>query len=317
MEESVYLVARILFFNISLSILSSKLPINESSGDNFIKLANVSIESKIEYLNDNGESILFISEPIREPVYFIKRNSDVDIDTEIENSADDILLPNYHNSNKEDQASFHGHRKYFSEKSNKNKTTEYEYKNTADLTDKITNAKNTINHENPGTDKIQDPPKKTKFVFELSTFNYLFLKILRLLKLQNLRLMFQYTEIDHMPVALQLLFHVPLILTGIIIFIVVLTLDPEFNSSFIKKEIDKLPLQNYNPHMDLADCSVCLEAFFEGQPTRILGCSHGFHRECIDNWLINSLKCPVCRRPASSGLSNAQQVDIYQAYYYL
>ncbi|KAK8945844.1 E3 ubiquitin-protein ligase [Platanthera guangdongensis] len=44
------------------------------------------------------------------------------------------------------------------------------------------------------------------------------------------------------------------------------------------------------------ECSVCLAEFREGESLRILPkCSHGFHIQCIDTWLISHSNCPLCR----------------------
>jgi len=43
-------------------------------------------------------------------------------------------------------------------------------------------------------------------------------------------------------------------------------------------------------------CSICLDDFKEENIVRQIKCSHLFHQNCIDPWLINeSYKCPVCR----------------------
>jgi translation initiation factor 4A len=44
-------------------------------------------------------------------------------------------------------------------------------------------------------------------------------------------------------------------------------------------------------------CGVCLVDFDTGDELRVLPCSHYFHRECIDHWLLNSSTvCPVDKR---------------------
>lgn len=43
-------------------------------------------------------------------------------------------------------------------------------------------------------------------------------------------------------------------------------------------------------------CSICLEGYEESSIIRKLKCSHLFHKDCIDPWLLKeSYKCPVCR----------------------
>jgi len=43
-------------------------------------------------------------------------------------------------------------------------------------------------------------------------------------------------------------------------------------------------------------CSVCLAELEEGDLLRVLPCSHHFHKECIDHWLLHSsTACPACK----------------------
>lgn len=43
-------------------------------------------------------------------------------------------------------------------------------------------------------------------------------------------------------------------------------------------------------------CSICLEGYDENSIIRKLNCSHIFHKDCIDPWLLKeSYKCPICR----------------------
>nr|GMC56178.1 RING-H2 finger protein ATL13-like [Ipomoea batatas]GMD24979.1 RING-H2 finger protein ATL13-like [Ipomoea batatas] len=65
--------------------------------------------------------------------------------------------------------------------------------------------------------------------------------------------------------------------------------------------IDTLPIFNYKAIIGLKnqnhfDCAVCL-CEFEGEDNlRLLPkCSHAFHMECIDTWLLSHSTCPLCR----------------------
>lgn len=50
------------------------------------------------------------------------------------------------------------------------------------------------------------------------------------------------------------------------------------------------------PDPNQVRCPVCLEDFEEDQEVRILPCSHSFHTDCIDPWLLNVAgSCPLCR----------------------
>lgn len=44
------------------------------------------------------------------------------------------------------------------------------------------------------------------------------------------------------------------------------------------------------------DCSVCLVAFDATDTLRLLPiCSHAFHSNCIDEWFLSHITCPLCR----------------------
>eukprot|EP01063_Lacrimia_lanifica_P015365 TRINITY_DN22154_c0_g1_i1.p2 TRINITY_DN22154_c0_g1~~TRINITY_DN22154_c0_g1_i1.p2 ORF type:complete len:213 (+),score=35.20 TRINITY_DN22154_c0_g1_i1:92-730(+) len=42
------------------------------------------------------------------------------------------------------------------------------------------------------------------------------------------------------------------------------------------------------------ECPLCLETYEADDKMRTLGCSHFFHRSCIDEWLRRAGTCPVC-----------------------
>ncbi|XP_024960562.1 NEP1-interacting protein 1-like [Cynara cardunculus var. scolymus] len=46
-----------------------------------------------------------------------------------------------------------------------------------------------------------------------------------------------------------------------------------------------------------SSCVICLQSFKNREEGRELpGCRHTFHLKCIDEWLIRSGSCPICRR---------------------
>ncbi|CAL9229829.1 unnamed protein product [Arabidopsis halleri] len=50
--------------------------------------------------------------------------------------------------------------------------------------------------------------------------------------------------------------------------------------------------------IDGTECSVCLNEFEEDESLRLLPkCSHAFHINCIDTWLLSHKNCPLCRAP--------------------
>ncbi|KAJ8767434.1 hypothetical protein K2173_017478 [Erythroxylum novogranatense] len=63
--------------------------------------------------------------------------------------------------------------------------------------------------------------------------------------------------------------------------------------------IDTLPVFQYKAIMGLKnpfDCAVCLCEFEPDDNLRLLPkCSHAFHTECIDTWLLSHSTCPLCR----------------------
>ncbi|WOL13875.1 RING-H2 finger protein ATL13 [Canna indica] len=64
--------------------------------------------------------------------------------------------------------------------------------------------------------------------------------------------------------------------------------------------IDTLPVFLYKAIIGLKDpfdCAVCLCEFEADDKLRLLPkCSHAFHLECIDTWLLSHSTCPLCRR---------------------
>ncbi|KAK4775149.1 hypothetical protein SAY86_010084 [Trapa natans] len=63
--------------------------------------------------------------------------------------------------------------------------------------------------------------------------------------------------------------------------------------------IDALPVFHYKEIVGVNepfDCAVCLCEFTEKDKLRLLPmCSHAFHINCIDTWLLSNSTCPLCR----------------------
>ena len=63
-----------------------------------------------------------------------------------------------------------------------------------------------------------------------------------------------------------------------------------------------LPMLLYSTGLDLtgvggSECAICLSEFIPGEAVRMLPrCNHGFHVNCIDQWLESHQTCPKCRQ---------------------
>ena len=60
------------------------------------------------------------------------------------------------------------------------------------------------------------------------------------------------------------------------------------------------PTMVYSTGMKLAgaeaECAICLSEFVEGEGIQVLAkCKHGFHVQCIQQWLSFHSSCPTCR----------------------
>ncbi|KAL6969481.1 RING-type E3 ubiquitin transferase [Sarracenia purpurea var. burkii] len=73
------------------------------------------------------------------------------------------------------------------------------------------------------------------------------------------------------------------------------------DSGLDQASIDALPVFLYKQIVGLKkepfDCAVCLCEYKENEMLRLLPlCTHAFHINCIDTWLISNSSCPLCRR---------------------
>ena len=59
------------------------------------------------------------------------------------------------------------------------------------------------------------------------------------------------------------------------------------------EKLNKFIVNKSNKPCD--DCPICLDEFKCRQHCRKFRCSHIFHKNCIDKWLVKNVHCPVCR----------------------
>ncbi|KAI8910121.1 hypothetical protein EDD86DRAFT_204578 [Gorgonomyces haynaldii] len=58
----------------------------------------------------------------------------------------------------------------------------------------------------------------------------------------------------------------------------------------------------------ICKCNICLQDYEDDEPLRILKCRHGFHQQCLDNWLVTSKNsCPLCRQECTKRTHIAPQ----------
>jgi hypothetical protein len=72
-----------------------------------------------------------------------------------------------------------------------------------------------------------------------------------------------------------------------------------------KDDLESLHINLYKNFLEekkCDTCSVCIEKFKEEDVVRELKCKHLFHRDCIDHWLENNIKCPLCREETGRGV---------------
>ena len=64
-----------------------------------------------------------------------------------------------------------------------------------------------------------------------------------------------------------------------------------------ENDLNDIPLKKYSEiSTEINTCSICQDELSKDNIIRQLGCSHIYHKECIDKYLLEySNKCPICR----------------------
>ncbi|KAL3077361.1 hypothetical protein niasHT_035204 [Heterodera trifolii] len=69
-----------------------------------------------------------------------------------------------------------------------------------------------------------------------------------------------------------------------------------FKQRNVSKAIKKMPEHQINGQSDgIQQCAICLSNYKQGEKVRQLMCKHNFHTKCVDVWIKQQNKCPICR----------------------
>lgn len=63
---------------------------------------------------------------------------------------------------------------------------------------------------------------------------------------------------------------------------------------FKQEQIDNIPRRRMQQSDSHKQCAVCQEHYQVGEYTKQLTCKHDYHEECINPWLLEEKRCPVC-----------------------
>lgn len=76
-----------------------------------------------------------------------------------------------------------------------------------------------------------------------------------------------------------------------------------------EEEIERFSIEKYvklsnTPFGEEDKCPICIVDFEGGNEIRRLPCGHFFHPTCIDTWLIQNCRCPVCKNDLTDYTNN-------------
>ena len=71
-----------------------------------------------------------------------------------------------------------------------------------------------------------------------------------------------------------------------------------FHNDLVESNSESEPLHSV-PVSSLG-CSICLSEFADSDSQKFLSCFHVFHSQCINTWLIQNPRCPICRVSAQA-----------------
>merc|ERR1712098_47815 len=74
--------------------------------------------------------------------------------------------------------------------------------------------------------------------------------------------------------------------------------DNESVGGLTDEQIDGIKSRTLRKSRTDERCCICLGDFEKGESVRVLDCDHLFHKECVDTWLRQNRRCPLCKQSA-------------------
>lgn len=56
-------------------------------------------------------------------------------------------------------------------------------------------------------------------------------------------------------------------------------------------------------------CTICITEFNESEEASALSCAHYYHPSCIEQWLEDSVSCPICRKPVDGMVEEPYETE--------
>lgn len=75
------------------------------------------------------------------------------------------------------------------------------------------------------------------------------------------------------------------------------------NPPMNEEEIHEIPEFKFNQNQDSSEkknCVICMEDIEQEENVKLLHCSHLFHSECLNKWLLEKSTCPMCMTSINS-----------------
>ncbi|ESN91096.1 hypothetical protein HELRODRAFT_194547 [Helobdella robusta] len=63
----------------------------------------------------------------------------------------------------------------------------------------------------------------------------------------------------------------------------------------VVSKMEQKTLKLGDPELSGESCAICVEEFVVADVVRILPCKHLFHKKCVDEWLSQHRRCPICQ----------------------
>jgi len=292
LDESVRISFKVLIFKIALHLETGSLDSPRASGSldspraSEIFFPEVPVTSKIVYLGENGQ--INTQESAVKNFNLILRGPERAKRAEKESEAKTKRIERAEGST----GSVLNRSQHLEDQLNKSSQLEDQLNKSSQLEDqRPLQSENQSNKPQPLENELDQPsrPNDTIVLLTRSIPSFLLIRLLQFLNLKP-ELVYRYSELEQIPLALHILIHLPIFLALLIMSIALWTL-------YIDRPAAAGHIEKYTSTCKYHKCLICIENFIEGDEIKFLNCGHSFHIQCIDAWTIQAPICPTCRDP--------------------